>query len=557
MTDPAASKRASLAAFCLLCFPLLLSLFLSRHRIMWSDELFSWMLVTDPSFRHMLQAWNVGADGGGVLFYLVARLWLDLFGHTVAALRLFSAAGVAVAAALTFRIARSSFGWQVAFVSVAVVWFSSEIVLWQVLQGRFYGMLLAAVALGVYLFVLAEQPLTRRLLLVTNLCHTLLVATHPFGLVYSGVILLAMLASDFFVGRRRLRLYLAVVTGWWILIPSLGALRSSAAVGRPHFWTVAPTLADLGSTYACWSLLSNVLLGGLCAAFLVLPRLPQMSDHVQWDTSGKRPLAFVCGALLLVPIGTFVVSQWGTSVFVDRYLLPIVIPMSILLCQLFSTLNAAFHSAPPRLAALRRVPEFAGIVLLGITLWIAVVLFPSYWKLPGVDTNLQMLPMLPRGIPIVVEPVDLFDQLLAYHRQAGYNFVYLLDWENVNAPSSPRGEVSGYHEMENWKKVGYFSGSILDSDSFLAHTPVFAVVDNANTLLFERKIRTNPDFQIESLGVVHRDVNPANDTKLWLVRSLAATRTGNPHDADGRPDPLTTTDGHSGDGDLPSAAPAS
>ncbi len=37
--------------------------FVSRGRIFWSDELFGWMLITDPSWVHMIASWRDGLDG--------------------------------------------------------------------------------------------------------------------------------------------------------------------------------------------------------------------------------------------------------------------------------------------------------------------------------------------------------------------------------------------------------------------------------------------------------------------------------------------------------------
>ena len=43
-------------------------------------------------------------------------------------------------------------------------------------------------------------------------------------------------------------------------------------------------------------------------------------------------------------------------------------------------------------------------------------------------------------------------------------------------PVAPRLEVTQYHLMENWKKVGYFSGSIHYRDDFLAHNTHFLLL---------------------------------------------------------------------------------
>ena len=519
MTGDAHRLRDTLTGSALVIATLALSLFYSRGRIMWSDELFGWMLVTDPSLRHMLHAWNAGADGGGLFFYLLARLWLGVFGHTATALRLFSAAGVALSALFTFRTARRFFRWGIAAFCVTLLWFSSDIVLWQIMQGRFYGMLLAGVAAASYLFVLASSRPTRKLLALTFLCHSLLVGTHPFGVLYSATIILVMIASDRFARRLRPRLYLSALSGWWILALSVTAMRNSAAVGKPHFWTTRPGLSDLGNVYSCWSLPAAIVLGAVATLFIALLCLGKIPrQKISAALAANRPVLLLCIGLLSVPLFTFLISQRGTSVFVDRYLVPVVIGICLSLCQMLSLVLPPVISTASSPILVRRISWALALAGVPVLAFIAVVQFPSYWQVPAPDLSLTLVSLLPKDLPVVVEPVDLFDQLLAFHRSSGYHFIYLLDWENVSAPESPRGEVSGYHQMEIWKHVGYFSGSIQESQTFLAQTPAFIVVEDPRLPWFKRKVLPNATFEIEPLGQAHGGPDPMSIYKVWLVR---------------------------------------
>lgn len=519
----ATSRRDNLTIIALVAASLALSLFYSHRRIMWSDELFGWMLVTDPSFRHMLHAWNAGADGGGICFYILARLWLAILGHTPAAFRLFSAAGVGLAAAFTFRTCRRFFPWGIAVFSVALLWFSSDIVLWQIMQARFYGLLLAGVAAASYASVLTSNTLTTRRLLLTFGCHTLLAGTHPLGVLYSGVIIISMVLSDLLSHEFRPRLYIVAISGWWILLPSVYAIENTAAVGKPHFWTTRPELADLGNAYSGWSLATAVVLAVLAGAFVSLlcfRRIPKIK--LSGAAIGHRPLLLLGAGLLSVPLFVFLISQRGTSLFVDRYLVPVTVGLCFLICQLLSwVLPDRAAASPPRTWFPTLLP-FAGLTLVPVLLWVALISFPSYWEYPAVDANLDLLPLLPKDLPIVVERVDLFDQLLAYHRQPGNRFIYLLDWKNVTDPDSPRGEVSGYHQMENWREVGYFSGSIQDTDAFLANTPDFVVIHNPGLLWFEHRIRHNSHFEAQALVNVRTGPGQSTSSTLWLVHRRSA-----------------------------------
>lgn len=95
-------------ASCIVCLGL--SFYYSHDRLLWSDEILGWMLVPDPSWRHMLYAWRHGADGGGIVFYLMARDWLLAFGESTTAFRLFSAAGIWCGLVFTYLIVPDIFG---------------------------------------------------------------------------------------------------------------------------------------------------------------------------------------------------------------------------------------------------------------------------------------------------------------------------------------------------------------------------------------------------------------------------------------------------------------
>lgn len=481
---------------------------------MWSDEILGWVLVTDPSWHHMLAAWRLGADGGGLFFYLLARLWLSLLGASAAHFRLFSAAGVGAAAALTFVAVRRYTRWSVAAPVIALVWFSSDVVLWQVLQARFYGLLLAGVAAAFLLLVVAaQQPRVGwGQLLLTFTCHMLLVGTHPFGAVYS-----AMLVAALLVRRSLRRVALAAAAGWWILLPSLPALRSTAAVGRPHFWTTRPSWPELTAAYTCWSLPVGITLGFCVAVALALLGLASNAKRPRTESKVAHqvsPVVVGVGLLLAVPLLVWVGSQGSASLFVDRYFVPVVIPITMVLACLAERLM--------RTAEIRRagwVRGAAAVAGAGLVVWaavIAVVQYPAYARYPGPDDTGELVQRLPRGVPIVVEPVDLFHRLVLYRQGRGLHYVSVLDWKQATGPDSLRGEVTAFHEVENWRKAGYFATSIVDANAFLAQSKPFAVIDVNGLRWFEDRVAERPEFRTRLLGTV-RVGDGSEPVRVWVV----------------------------------------
>ena len=121
----------------------------------------------------------------------------------------------------------------------------------QNVEARFYGLYMLAVAVTVDLYTrLVARPVpTRALLVLTFFSQAALVLTHVLGLIYSGLILLALILYDVAKGRLRFKIYLVYAAGWLVLLVWLPAIRASMAAGRPHGWIAMPTLTDLRTAY--------------------------------------------------------------------------------------------------------------------------------------------------------------------------------------------------------------------------------------------------------------------------------------------------------------------
>lgn len=493
----------------------------SAGRLFWSDELFGWMLLRDPSLSHMLAAWRAGADGGGLLFYLLGRVWFAAFGPTELSFRLFSAAGFYLGwIVLWLALRRRYKPWLIGTVMV-FVWFSSMLILQHLIEGRFYGLLLGACALSFLAARLALDTATPSawVLLLLFLSNLLLVGTHPLGIFYSAALLVAVALADSLARRFRPLVYLATVLGWSVLLLSLDALRNSAAVGKPHFWTTRPGKRDLLRAYA-----QNALPIPALLIFAVLVVVLAIASHrvrvrdVAAQISAKRAVLLPGVAILAVPFVIWVYSRHGTSVFVDRYLIPMEIGEVIVFVELL-TLALLLPRWPTvlRSAAAALVLVFcAGVVTQQLRT------FPESAVYPPHDYTASLASQLPDQLPVVFERVDIFDVMTAYRRTPQKPMYYLLDWETAMAPESPLGDVSGYHEMANWKKVGYFSGSILNSEDFLARFNDFVVCDDRSEKWFERRILNQPQWTLSSLGEFVPQGQPAEQVAwgchLWRVQ---------------------------------------
>ena len=228
-TPPAASNRtpSSLTIVCALISLAASCALWSAHKMAWNDEALSWTLLTDPSLPHMLRAGFHGADGGMPLYYITAWLWRLMFGSSDLALRLYSSACVCAALFITWSTLRRSFtAWPTA-VGVLVTWCTSDLLLNQNAEIRYYGLYLLTVSLAAAIYArLAEQSQPRaKLLVAALLARAALALTHVLGISYGVLIVLALMFSDHLHGwAPRWKVYFAQAAGW-LADPRLAAGR--------------------------------------------------------------------------------------------------------------------------------------------------------------------------------------------------------------------------------------------------------------------------------------------------------------------------------------------
>lgn len=483
---------------------------LSWGRQLWSDEIFGWVMARDPSLRHMFAAWRLGADGGGIFYYLTARAWMDVFGYSALALRMFTAFFMGVALALTWVTSRRWYRLEVVAVSLPFCWFTAHSMLRQMMVGRFYGLLIAAVAAAVLCYgVTAEEAsLSLPKLGIVFAAHCFLVGTHPFGLLYSAAIIAAIIASDVFRRRWRPWLYSAAIAGWWILWPSRAAMSASAAVGKPHFWTTTPVFADLCDALAFWTdeiqWLGLFILICIAVRWLIIRRTKRPTQIATVD-----PAAVVIGVALVAVIpALWLISLHGTSYFVDRYLLPTILGAALLLC-------AALEWLVPEKRPVWLSWSVGSAVLATAcgTVWGAIWDMPNFYTIPPHSYTSRMASILPRNVPVVIERVDIFAESIVAEPEISVH--YLLDGETAQLPESLRGEVSGYHEMQNWQISGYYASAIQPSEQFLAQEREFWVVSDPSELWFTHRVQNNPAFTVERMGEFRRE---SDVETIWHVR---------------------------------------
>jgi hypothetical protein len=534
LDSPPGQKMAAGEVLLLCCsvISLLTSCILwSAHKQAWMDEIFTWKEVSDRSLCHLYYAIQHGADGGQPLFYTTAWLWAKAFGTGVLTLRLYSSVAMCGALLVTWRAIRHFYGvWATAF-GVLAFWGTSGVLLEQNVEARFYGLYMLTVAITVDLYTrLVTRPApTPWLLALAFLSQTALVLTHVLGLIYSALILLALMLFDAAKDRLRWKLYLVYAAGWLALLVWAPAIRSSMAAGKPHGWIAMPTVTDLRSAYLFadslpWLRLFKrhsfelgfqivrrtaefVIYTSLAVVFLLgLRRISKLGWRTIADPKGS--LLLLAYILLSAPMLLFVLSHLITPVFVPRYFLPSGIGLAIVLAAAVEALGADGHSR------LRWVPRamWAAIVLLLVISPVLTVVAVGPTNLGWDYLDVERLEQIvPAGVPVVAGWQEDFVKFmrLAHNPEARYYF--LLDWPG--ALVGPRAFVLDYHLMQAYRSNGYYARNIQESQSFLCSHPDFFVLDAPNASTLDAHNDNSPDMQKPNWFDVNIKTRPQFDWK--------------------------------------------
>jgi len=525
----------------LLCFSvasLIVSCFIwSSRKQAWMDEIFTWKEASDRSLWHLYWAIQHGADGGQPLFYTTVWLWVKTFGASVLSLRLYSCAAMCGALVVTWGCIRRVYGlWATAF-GVLWMWGSSDLLLDQNAEGRFYGlyMLAVAVVVDVYLRLAARPNPTRVLLLYSFFAQAALVLTHVLGLFYSGIILLALVLFDALEGRLRIKVYLFHVAGWLALLVWAPAIRASMAAGKPHGWIPVPTLSRFFDTYTFWdflpwlslvqrhvpNLIFQICRQGVRMA-IALPIALLLFLTVRRLLKSKWPMALTqedalllaAFALVSMPTVLFAVSHLLTPVLVARYVLPSGIGLSIIFAGLAHRLSL---KVPSSFRTAQRVVTIVLVIFL-VTCPVSSALLrgpagedPRFLDVERLDNA-----GFPDAAVVVGWQLD-FAKVMRYSQKPGSRYYFLLDWPAALA--GPRAYVLDYHLLQAYHNAGYYPQSIAYAHEFLCSHRDFLVLDGVDLKAteqaptwFDYSIRNNPSFEFKTV-----DSFDSSDVKRDLI----------------------------------------
>ena len=333
------------AAFLLAAFYLATSLYISAHRLLWYDELFTVLVCRLPSLGTMWSALSQGADQTPLLYALVMRVSDTLFGHSDIGVRVPSAVAMAAGMLVVFDAARRIAGGACGLAAMAVL--STSFVMNYGFEGRPYALFFLFASLALWQWVATRDE------------------SWKAACVFGGIVLLGMSTHIYFVFTlapfgifciaRRRWLHPKLIAGavgvacglaaaYPIIAGSMAAVKANAVSSWAH-----PTAKALQGVYGEFFPLSAV---PLAATVILLACFARRRSLAVPDMGDGERLAWL---FLSIPLACYIAAALVTDFFYNRYMIGTVPGVAVgVTCMLWR------HCREARFLVLAVVLLFAG-----------------------------------------------------------------------------------------------------------------------------------------------------------------------------------------------------
>lgn len=409
-----------------------------------NDELFTLYIARLPHFRDVWAALATGAEQTPPLFYAVSRADIKLFGTSGLALRLPEMLAFFLMGAVLFHIVARRTSPVYGFLALLFPFMTTAFN--YVFEARAYALVLCFSVTGLLCWIWATEGRHRVPALVgLALSLAAAISSHYYAVLSLFPIGLGEAVRTF----RRKKIDVGV---WLALLLSLSPLVAflplieSARKFAPHFWS-KPHWSSIVYFYDYFLLTPSVI--PLLAILLVVVassvfRKPA-EDTSEAGTLKSVPEHEIAGVLgfLMIPAVGIVLAKTAVGAFSDRYALPAVIGLCIVIAW-------GLHSV---LRGQRVVAVGLGLLLLAFL----VVKEVNTWRRTGAYRALQastysFLETYARGnAPIVISgPLNFAELTYAPPRNLAGRLTYLADPRLALQYSGTDDAEKGLVEMQQW-----------------------------------------------------------------------------------------------------------
>jgi hypothetical protein len=482
-----------------------------RVQHLWTDELLSFYLLSDPSFTGMLDAWRDRINGSPPLYFIAGWLWARAWGHGTASLRLFTALCFCAALVLLWSTLRRAYGEVAASFAVLVSLFLCRELQFHNTEVRFYGLVFLEIAAGVAVIAAIARSArpARRLWLANAVVQASLLTTHYAGFVYAGSLLASGVAVLVLRARPSAACKLAGsgLAGGLAFLPCIPAyLHHRGFAGLQHD---APGLSALLTAHDLiygWPIVVACTIG-------LLVRAPAGPAPARQRDPGIGALRALALGFVLLPSTCWTIAQLLPFPFGGRYLFPAVIAWCVGLAEA----AAAVESRCPRD---RQERWLRAAVLRGLPVVALCAPLVKQWsgaRSPLLASATRELPGEP--LPIAFEEIHAFLPRLHYTRApARYFFVT----DSASMPFA-RASTSAEQEYVLMERLAarYPEVQVTSGESFLERHARFLVADSERFVWFERVLRANSQLRMTALQAdVPSHPLLGDIATLWLVERI-------------------------------------
>jgi hypothetical protein len=490
----------------------------TTRRVMWIDEVLAYTIVAQSSWA---QLWTEAQDviGSVPLYYLIGHAWGLVFGVSEISLRIMTMAFMVASMLLVWLKLRQYYSSLAAAIGVLSGYCLSNLVLYQNIEVRFYGVhtFFGAVMLWVYDWLArptAAKSFTRSLLPFVALALTTYAwgMLHLYGLIFSGFALGALVLVDRLHRRFRPLLYSAVpVAGALFWLSWHTQLYQQQAVLRLHGWFMPkPSIMDMflmASAYIHPIYLALVLMLGV-AALLELSSQGRLAGvrlaaaETNDEQQGRGRVVLFGLSFSLVPVFVWALCQVMSPAYIPRYMIPVVIGYSVLFTHLAERTVVAKLPADSGTLLSSHMRHGLIVAYIGVLLVIPVGQAIVNHKTPAPGHDDASVGYA--SLPVVFEHAHDFVPR-AFYAGAGNRFHYVLDVEVAVDKLNSGHAANDYVILENLAKyhadvyhVSQVREFLRDHDEFL----VFHRVDNPGYRWLELRLMNRRDYDVKQIGEV-------------------------------------------------------
>lgn len=323
----------------------------SPRKLFWTDEILTW-LPCNSSFSELIDSLQDTINAMPPTYFVGVWSWSTVFGSSPMSLRLYSSCWMAVSWVFAYLLLRRFTTPLISFTSITVAISFSHLALIHNVEARCYSMHMACFFAASYFLILACSPtVAHRSLLWVGVvaAHALLVTTHYLGFIYSGGLVVCAIILSRTLNNHSIKYYILYsiigASFIWICIPFYLAQRD---LGGKDNWLTTPSLMNLLTLYTfqmgkkVWALVAVIGFSILTMRIeLIASKRGGHNSKVGQSTLNEQRSVFaICLITILIPLAIWIESQLGIKLFLDRYLLPSLLLLPLLLSAVLSYLHS-------------------------------------------------------------------------------------------------------------------------------------------------------------------------------------------------------------------------